>query len=58
MIWEIYVMYTGFNDQKHALSFESTMQLPCNSATQYSEKIKVAESLIRTEYQFVYFWIL
>ena len=55
VIWEIYAMYTCFNDESHALSFETATQLPCNSVSHYSGRITVAESLMKVvKYQFVH----
>ena len=54
VIWKIYAVFSGFNGESHALSFEGAMQTPCNSVSHYSERIKVAESLMKiTKYQFV-----
>ena len=40
-------MYNGFNDDKHALSFESAMLTAGNSVSHYTEIIKVAQSLMK-----------
>ena len=47
MKWRIYAVYNGFNDDKHALSFESAMLTAGNSVSHYTEIIKVAQSLMK-----------
>ena len=55
VICEIHAVYTGFKDERHATSFEHTMQTPDNSVSHYSERMKVAESLMKmAKHRFVH----